>query len=724
MDYTKLKSLLPISEIDEGALEQIHKALEQPFLEKLVVLPDVHKGYSLPIGAVAQLNGVISPDYVGYDIGCFSGDTKIPLLDGNNYTLKELYDTEMENFPVYSIDKNGDHKIGIADKIKLTKRNSELIKVTIDSGEEIICTPDHKFLNLDLTYTEAKDLKNRQSLFPFHRRLDRDGYEMLGVRGTSYTIPTHKVVAKSGLIGDRIEFENGTDIHHKDKNKLNNFPDNLKFIDRKEHQSLHAVDRNYFSTEDFKEKKKKTILERGYYYDPKFLEQKSKIAKDNILKYMKDNKEDFAKVVKKNAERGGKFFSNKNSDPDMTLRQKIARIKKVIKLCVDEYGEVNDVNYENCRVKFYNYPKYEKAKLIIESAGITNFLDVLKDERFSNNHKVVSIEKLDYKEDVYCMTVEKYHNFALSSGVFVHNCGVCNVITDLRADDVLTDIKIKQKIFDKIYEVIPVGFNSHENCIPINIETASGDKDLDKKVTEKWVKQLGTLGGGNHFVEIGGNQNGFLSVTIHSGSRGCGHAIADFYMKKSRVVDMDLPDGFFHLNSEYGVKYLKDMNMMLDYALANRKVMMKRILEIFGINGERKETLLFNMINETHNHAIVNGNTVTCRKGATESHAGQMGIIPSDMKNGVYIVKGLGNEEYLCSSSHGCGRLGSRRWAREQLTLDEFKDMMRGIVAKVDKSTLDEAPLAYKNADYVIGAQKGIVIDVMDFISPLINIKG
>lgn len=303
-------------------------------------------------------------------------------------------------------------------------------------------------------------------------------------------------------------------------------------------------------------------------------------------------------------------------------------------------------------------------------------------------------------------------------------CGMCNIITGLYANDVLSSDTTKQEIFDKIYQAVPVGFNSHKNSIITNIKTASGDKDLDEKVSEKYSKQLGTLGGGNHFIEIGSNNIGLLSITLHSGSRGSGHAIADFYMKKSKEVDTDLPNGFFHLDSEWGQKYLKDMNMMIHYALMNRKRMMKTILNIFLDSGKEKERLSKNMINETHNHAIVDGTFVTHRKGATESLMGQLGVIPANMRDGVYIVKGLGNEEYLSSSSHGAGRLGSRNWAKKQLTVDEFKEMMSGVVAKVDSSTLDESPLAYKDINYVINGQKGIVIDVVDFIKPIINIKG
>jgi tRNA-splicing ligase RtcB len=256
-------------------------------------------------------------------------------------------------------------------------------------------------------------------------------------------------------------------------------------------------------------------------------------------------------------------------------------------------------------------------------------------------------------------------------------------------------------------------------------KSSCDDKNLDKKVNGRIWKQLGTLGGGNHFIELGKDQNDKFCVTIHSGSRNPGHTIAGYYMKKTRLIDKDLPKGFFHLNSEWGEMYLKDMSFMLEYALANRRHMIISILETVGFNFSEQNELQNNMINENHNHAIVQkDNKVLHRKGATSSLKGQLGVIPGNMRDGVYVVSGLENEKYLNSSSHGAGRKGSRTWAKKHLSLDKFEKDMEGIVAKVQKNTLDECPDAYKDINYVIKAQDGIVIDVINHIKPIINIKG
>jgi len=303
-------------------------------------------------------------------------------------------------------------------------------------------------------------------------------------------------------------------------------------------------------------------------------------------------------------------------------------------------------------------------------------------------------------------------------------CGMCCVITDMIAKDIKEKKRIK--IFDKLYDTIPVGVGvPRESGIPNDhFESASGDKDLNKKVNMKQYIQMGTLGGGNHFIELGESRDGFVVATIHSGSRNIGHSIADYYMKLSRVEDKDLPNGFFRLDGEFGQAYKKDLDFALNYALYNRMFMMTDVLKVLGYKGSKIEEFLHNVINENHNHAIVRDDGVLHRKGATPAEKGTLGVIPGTMKSGVYITEGLGNEEYLCSASHGAGRKMSRTKAKKMIKLSDHKHWMKGIIAKVDKSTIDESHGAYKNLRNVIKAQEGIVMTVVDYVKPFINVKG
>ena len=305
-------------------------------------------------------------------------------------------------------------------------------------------------------------------------------------------------------------------------------------------------------------------------------------------------------------------------------------------------------------------------------------------------------------------------------------CGMCHITTRIPAKKIFNTEKKKIRIFENIYKKIPVGFSSREeSMIYKDFPCAAGSQDLADKVNSRLYIQLGTLGSGNHFIEIGENIIGYVTITIHSGSRNIGHSIASYYMNLSKYVDVNLPKGFLNLQSECGQQYLSDMNFALEYALENRKFMMKEVLSLLGYNSHEITTLIENhMINENHNHAIVNGTEVLHRKGATPADKNQTGIIPGSMKAGVYITEGLGNEEYLSSASHGAGRKMSRKKAKESVTMERFELQMDGIVAKVDNSTKDEAPDAYKNLHDIIKKQEDIVIKTVDYCKPLINIKG
>jgi len=303
-------------------------------------------------------------------------------------------------------------------------------------------------------------------------------------------------------------------------------------------------------------------------------------------------------------------------------------------------------------------------------------------------------------------------------------CGMCCVITDMKAKSLKQ--RDKEKIFKKLYETIPVGVGVPREMGIANdyFVSASGNKDLNKKVNTKQYIQMGTLGGGNHFIELGESEDGWLVATIHSGSRNIGHSIADYYMKLSKQEDKDLPNGFFRLDSEFGKAYKKDLDFALNYALYNRMFMMTDVLKVLKFNSNEIKTFLRNIINENHNHAVFRIDGVLHRKGATPAEKGTLGVIPGTMKSGVYITEGLGNEEYLCSASHGAGRKMSRTKAKKMIQLSDHKHWMEGIIAKVDKSTIDESHGAYKNLRNVIKAQEGIVIDVVDYVKPLINVKG
>ena len=296
-------------------------------------------------------------------------------------------------------------------------------------------------------------------------------------------------------------------------------------------------------------------------------------------------------------------------------------------------------------------------------------------------------------------------------------CGMCYVDTGLPVEDIFPDEREKLHIFDTIYDRVPMGVGGGHDTPQeyLGFKTASGNKELQEIVDAKIISQLGSLGSGNHFIEIGKTTLDTVSITIHSGSRGAGWQTAQYYMKMSKDSD-----GILNLDSDLGQAYLEDMNFFLKYALANRSAIMKSILNIFGEDWDKFKD---GMINKTHNHAEITEDGVLHRKGATSSYKDELGVIPGNMRDGVWVVRGLGNDEYLNSSSHGAGRTMSRTKAKQLTSMDKFIESMDGIVAKIHKKTLDESPYAYKDIETVISRQEGVVIDVIDIAKPIINIK-
>lgn len=298
-------------------------------------------------------------------------------------------------------------------------------------------------------------------------------------------------------------------------------------------------------------------------------------------------------------------------------------------------------------------------------------------------------------------------------------CGMCHVNTGHTVSELkLERPKDREKLFVRLQKVVPAGLGKKAGTASDFVfRSASCDKQLEKKVEPFVYEQLATLGSGNHFLEIGENAAGQVGITIHSGSRRVGYDIASWYMRKGRLLSLE---------QELGQAYLADMNWAMDFALENRRLMLQATLESMGLGHLAKKLLAPGvMINENHNHAVPFGEGLMLhRKGATPAEEGQAGVIPANQRDGVWITRGLGNKEFLSSASHGAGRKLSRKAAASKGSPAELAKLMKGIVCRVDKEVLDEAPWAYKKIDEVLAAQDGVLVDVVDHFKPLIVLKG
>lgn len=328
-------------------------------------------------------------------------------------------------------------------------------------------------------------------------------------------------------------------------------------------------------------------------------------------------------------------------------------------------------------------------------------------------------------------------------------CGMCAVKTNIKLEELSTDT-IKS-IMGAIREAIPVGFSHHkeyqdDKLMPI-LKGGQLDTESSPIVSNEYAsarKQLGTLGGGNHFIELQVDGEDYIWIMIHSGSRNLGKKVADHYNKIAIELNKEwysqVPKewelAFLPIDSEYGQKYLAEMNYCVEFALANRKLMMDRIKKIIQQEFDKQRKVLYiavefgEIINIAHNYARIENhfghNVMIHRKGATSAKAGEIGIIPGSQGTKSYIVKGLGNKESFESCSHGAGRKMGRKEACRTLDLEwEIKNMdTKGIIHGIRTAKdLDEAPGAYKDIDVVMANQKDLV-EIIAELHPIAVIKG
>jgi tRNA-splicing ligase RtcB len=564
-------------QVEESAAQQLTALAACPFIfHHVAAMPDVHYGMGATIGSVFPAENVLLPTAVGVDIGCFTGDTLVPLLDGTDRPIKDLAEHEGE-FWIWSVTPS--HRITAAKATaKRTRENAPLVRVLLDNGAAITCTPDHKFMLRDGSWSEAASLSAETSLMPLYKKIDRDGYVMICQPYSGRWQRAHWAVARTGALGNVPRFTDQWVVHRKN------------FI----------------------------------------------------------------------------------------------------------YGQG------------------------------------------PANHKVVSVEVLDRRDDVYCLTVPEYGNFALSAGVFVHNCGMLAQPFNVRAVDLSTSFL--RELHELIKKNIPTGFGGHPD--PQEWEGFEDETRYTEGVAaivrEKGPMQLGSLGGGNHFLELCQDEDGMVWLMLHSGSRGAGNMIATYHIAIAEELnkELNIPSArdlwVLPLDRDEGQAYLRDMLWAQDYAMENRQRMRWTFIQIFSnlLRKRLRIDLDFDPaagINIHHNYANPEthfGREVWVhRKGATFAGEGVLGIIPGSMATGSYIVRGLGNPESFRSCSHGAGRVMSRGEAVRSITLEAFAHKMKGIVAETGKEYLDEAPQAYKDLDTVILNQADLVEPVRR-LRPIMNVKG
>ena len=549
--------------IDPAANAQMENALRLPVAVAGALMPDAHVGYGLPIGGVLATQGTVIPYAVGVDIASFTGDTRVPLADGQTHAMRDLAQRD-EPFVVFSITPT-QRIVAARATCRKTGENRALVEVELDNGETIRCTPDHRFMLRDGSYREAQDLRAQTSLMPFYFKREEDGFEIQQ-------------------------------------------PDSGDW---------------------------------------------------------------------------------KNVDPDGIFTQRV-------------------------------------------------MLDVAQNAVpvGARNHKVVRVTPLEVTEDVYCLSVPGWENFALAAGVFVHNC------------------RMRLSIYDVSPNIMGQHKGKFEKSLVEQTQFGAGCKwsgrdrkehdvldDDDWRATRflhslrgKAIEQLGTSGGGNHFVEWGeftldedsaewGLKAGkYLSLLSHSGSRGVGFKIANEFSRLARGLHPNLPDMVKHLawldmDSDAGREYWIGMELAGRFASACHEIIHREVAKAAGF---KEVAAIENHHNFAWRETMADGSeAIVHRKGATPAGEGVLGIIPGSMADPGYVVRGKGVMASLNSASHGAGRAMSRRAAKDSITSGQVRKYLEVRGVKLLGGGLDEAPMAYKNIEEVIGAQSDLV-DVLGKFAPKI----
>ncbi|WP_294663829.1 RtcB family protein [Fusobacterium varium] len=400
------------------------------------------------------------------------------------------------------------------------------------------------------------------------------------------------------------------------------------------------------------------------------------------------------------------------------------------------------------RTKFYEITgKYNTAKVftnVIENEAVEQ-IKILCNQEFITGSKIRIMPDVHSGAGCTIGTTMTITDKVIPNLVGVDiGCGMETVM--------IADKEIDLEKLDKlIYEKIPSGHNirktPHEliNEIDLNQLRCTGHVKMDRA-----IRSIGTLGGGNHFIEAGKDEEGNIYITVHSGSRHLGLEVANYYQKMgykalNKVSDIDIdktieqlkcegrekeinkiikeikkqiitdiPPALAYVSEELFDDYIYDMKLIQRFAVLNRKAMMDEIIKGLGTEVIEEFTTI---------HNYIDTDMMILRKGAVSAKKGEKLLIPINMRDGSLICIGKGNEDWNYSAPHGAGRLMSRTKAKKTFELKNFKKEMEGIyTTSVNKDTLDECPMAYKAMEDII---KNIddTVDIVKRIIPIYNFK-
>jgi len=696
-----IKAWIDYVPLEDQALQQLKNLADMPFIHKWVsAMPDSHLGKGACVGSVIATDKAIIPASVGVDIGCLDKDTEF--LSPNGWVkMSEYSGSKVMQFSPDT---------GLASYVTPTryikKPSSGFYHVRTKYGVDQMLSPDHKVLYYkhDRSYKFSKyACISAQELYEKHSEL------VLGFRGRFLTCFTPTITTKIEEMTDaqlRVAVMVSADGCIRNEN------------------TKRAVVR--VKKDGKKVRIRELLCNAGITYSEYNISTQEEVTE----------------------------FSFASPTTNKVLNYWEASIDQ-LKVIVDEImywdGNMKDQVYFTRNKESADFVQYAMSALGYRSYLKIDHRDSGVDYRVFKNTDVkvgicgtpkTSMTFVPSSDGLeYCFTVPSGFFVARRAGnVFITgNCGMQAVKTSLKASDLPNDLS---KLRLDLESVIPVGFGKHDEVEDkvsnqFNLYLKSGYEYIEEKsgITHNAVyKQLGTLGGGNHFIEICIDEEQCVWVMLHSGSRGIGNRVGTYYISKAKedmeqlgitLVDRDL--AYLTEESNYFDEYIRSLDWCQKYAQMNRNIMMRRVLVKL-----RDATLTFTreveLVDCHHNYVSrerhYGKDVYVTRKGAVNAEKDKLGIIPSNMGNASYIVRGLGNEESFCSCSHGAGRVMSRTQAKKLVSLEQHALDTQGVECrKADLQILDETPSAYKNIEDVMRSQEDLV-EIVAKLKQVLCIKG
>lgn len=697
MAPTKITSKLLswADDLDQGTIHQAAETAKLPIIAgHMALMPDAHLGFGCAIGSVVPTDGAIIPSAVGVDIGCVDADTEFLSPQGWKAISSWDYGDQVMQY---------DPDMGegsFVDPIKYIVRDQdEFYHLKTKYGVDQMLTPDHRVL--------------------VWRPVGRKRSQVMEVVTADELVEEHNRLT----LGSRVKFE--TTFRPTHSTSLNLTDDELRV------QVMFMADGS---------------LERG---------------KIGVIRLKKERKISRAHNLLKVA--NWPYTARTDGDgitvfrigiPPLTTKTYAdlweaspAQLRVISEECLLWDGNLKDRVFFTSDKESADFIHYAFASSGYRSVRRVDVREHGEEWRvFANlntrvgiagtpKSSITSVPSRDGK--AYCFTVPSgFLVLRRGANIFMSgNCGMAAVKTDLVSSDLPDDLN---SLRDLIEQKVPAGVGQGNDVRARRVDTwlrANPTRNkLDAKLAATAANQLGSLGSGNHFVEVSLDADENVWVVLHSGSRGVGNKLAQGHIKIAKAVQKhaygvqyDPELAWFVQGTQEFDEYVADLRWAQAYAWENREIMLDSVLSaLFGEVGKGRER---ERVSCHHNYAEVehhDGKDVwVTRKGAIRAAVGDLGIIPGSMGTDTFIVEGLGNPLSFNSCSHGAGRRMSRNQARKTLTTDSLASAMGDrtwLDGKADR-LVDEHPDAYKDIEHVMDLQSDLVT-VRDRLVSVLNYKG